>query len=117
MLYGIIGATVHQESLSVFYEGLDDNRLTSFEQALQRTITLLAEELRGTAIAEFEQIATYLQSITVSNSRQLNQLSENTSDCLQVSWLDDTHFIINAMDQHEVYQLHLEVLPLTMMNN
>lgn len=24
MPYGIIGATVHQESLSVFYEGLDD---------------------------------------------------------------------------------------------
>lgn len=112
MLYGIIGATVHQESLSVFYEGLDDNQPMNFEQALQRTIALLIDELYGTAITEFKKLANYLQNHSIKNVAELNKLSDNTSDWLQVSWLSDTHFIINAMDQDEVYQLHLEVLPL-----
>ncbi len=111
MPYGIIGATVHQESLSVFYEGLDDQPM-NFEQALQRAITLLIDELCGTAIAEFKKLAMYLQNHSIKNVTELNKLSDSTSDCLQVSWLSDNHFIINAMDQHEVYQLHLEVLPL-----
>ncbi|KRN28179.1 hypothetical protein IV38_GL001631 [Lactobacillus selangorensis] len=112
MRFAVIGATYHEKSLSVFTEGLDDDRIESFKSALQSVISLLQGELTDTGIKELDELAAQVQKSTLVTSDDLNDLDNQTSDQLHVSWFDEHHFVIDVMDKSEKYQLHLEVEPI-----
>lgn len=111
MVYSVIGATYQNQSLTVFYSGLDGQQLLSFEAAGSEALRLLNAELSACPLPDIHELAEQVLAFAMKRPTNLHQLEEATGDALSVSWFADDHFIIAVMDRTEAFQLHLEVVP------
>ncbi|WP_461213908.1 hypothetical protein [Lacticaseibacillus sp. GG6-2] len=114
MQYGVIGASYQQQSLAVFHAGFDAEPLTSFDQATHKAVALLVTELAASPLKDIHQLHDQIMDWLESKPSDLHRLDELVADGLTLSWFADDHFIINAMDTTEAYQLHIEVVPIKM---
>ncbi|MCI1985547.1 MAG: hypothetical protein LKJ69_06605 [Lactobacillus sp.] len=113
MQYSVIGASYQQGSLAVFHSGLDDEPLATFAQATQKALRLLVNELAASTLADVHALLDQVMHFLSQHKGNVRQLAAATADTLTLSWFDDDHFVINVMDQSEAYQLHVEVVPMT----
>lgn len=112
MQYGVIGASYQQQSLTVFHAGLDAEPLTSFDQATHKAVALLVTELAASPLGDIHQLHDQVIAWLEAKPMDLHRLDDVAADGLTLSWFADDHFVINVMDHSEVYQLHIEVVPI-----
>lgn len=111
MAYSVIGATYQNQSLAVFYSGLDSQQLLSFAAASTEALRLLNAELAACPLPDMHALAEQVLTFSLTKPVDLHELAAATADTLSVSWFADDHFVIAVMDQSETFQLHLEVVP------
>ncbi|WP_179394459.1 hypothetical protein [Lacticaseibacillus absianus] len=111
MQYSVIGASYQDQSLAVFFAGMDHQALLSYEAAQTKVLHLLVAELSASPLPDIHQLTDEVIAFLARPAHDLHQLEDATNDSLSLSWLSDDHFLIAVMDQTESYQLHLEVVP------
>ncbi|WP_262315468.1 hypothetical protein [Lacticaseibacillus parakribbianus] len=111
MPYSVIGASYQNQSLAVFYAGLDQEPLLTFEAATQKALSLLASELSASTLPDLHDLTDRLFAFLQQRPLDLAGLTAAVGERLSVSWFADDHFVIAVMDESETYQLHVEVVP------
>ncbi|WP_225048954.1 hypothetical protein [Lacticaseibacillus kribbianus] len=111
MPYSVIGASYQNQSLAVFYAGLDQEPLLSFEAATQKALHLLTGELAASPLPDLHALTDEIFTVLAQSPADLGALADATGPQLSVSWFADDHFVIAVMDETETYQLHVEVVP------
>lgn len=110
MAYSVIGASFQQGTLAVFHAGLEDELLPTFDQACQKALRLLIQELAVSTLADIHRLHDEVVACAEAHGADIHQLNQATGDELTLSWYADDHFVINVMDETESFQLHLEVV-------
>lgn len=112
MQYAVVGATYQDRSLAVFHAGLTDGDLTSYKAAERKAIHLLMSELSASPLADMHDLTDGIVDVLAKNGADLQALAAANLSGLSISWFEDEHALIAAMDKSEAFQFHLEVVPI-----